>query len=53
MAHSSPEGIILDKGNKLVSYSLKINKEEVIKINKIDTNIQGKLGSIIHNKLKK
>jgi len=34
MAHSSPEGIILSKGSKLVSMELSINKEKVLSIKK-------------------
>jgi hypothetical protein len=33
MSQSSPEGIILGKGSKLVSLELKINKEKVLKPN--------------------
>jgi hypothetical protein len=34
MSQSSPEGIILGKGSKLVSLELKINKETVLHIEK-------------------
>lgn len=32
MSHSSPEGIVLGKGSKLVSAELSINKEKVFSI---------------------
>jgi len=34
MSQSSPEGIILGKGSKLVSFELSINKEKVLHIEK-------------------
>ena len=34
MSQSSPEGIILGKGSKLVSFELSINKEKVLEIKK-------------------
>jgi len=32
MSQSSPEGIVLSKGSKLISVTLKINKEKVLEI---------------------
>ncbi len=32
MSHSSPEGIILGKGSKLISFDASINEEKVISI---------------------
>lgn len=37
MSQSSPEGIILGKGSKLVSAELSINKEKVLTIKKKNT----------------
>lgn len=37
MAQSSPEGIILGKGSKLVSMELSINKEKVLNVKKEKT----------------
>lgn len=44
MSQSSPEGIILGKGSKLVSLELSINKEKVLEIKEKPNTFLGWLG---------
>jgi len=48
MSQSSPEGIILGKGSKLISAELSINKEKVFVI-KQETMVEAKQGALAKN----